>query len=135
MGDGDSFCGHHGGRRFPPIKSLRMISGGFFDAPSGPSIALAFVMVAGVEELSSSAPDLAAVNLRLLRRCVRGCLRNSKGSGYECQEINSTFMLAFAGVNDAIAFGSDLMASLPRVSWTSELRAFGPEFKQGLQVS
>ena len=52
----------------------------------------------------SQAANDAATELALThyRDCIRSCLNSS--SGYECQEADGDFMLAFANNNDAVIF-------------------------------
>lgn len=126
------------GRTFPPILSERKIRPGFDDAPVGNSITLCFVFTQAARDLVTTSPGLASEALGLLRRCLREVLRHAgDGSGYECQEDEGAFMLAFANASDAAAFAVDLQQKLPSLPWPAELKQGirGQEFPQGLRVS
>mmetsp|Transcript_22166 Transcript_22166/g.39860 ORF Transcript_22166/g.39860 Transcript_22166/m.39860 type:complete len:1016 (+) Transcript_22166:20-3067(+) len=126
-----------GGRRFPPVISELRVRPGFEEAPAGDSITLCFVFTKGVRELAA-APGLAAEALGLLRACVREALRSSgEGSGYECQEDEGAFMLAFAHMADVVAFSVTLQRQLPNLPWPGELKqgAKAQEFSLGLRVA
>lgn len=125
-------CG--GGRTFPPVLSKERVCPGFDESPAGDCIVLCFVFTENARDLASSLPALASEALGLLRRLVRGALRTAgSGSGYECQEDEGAFMLAFANLDDVAAFGVALQRELPRLPWPAELRSKG--FQRGLRVS
>mmetsp|Transcript_44873 Transcript_44873/g.130718 ORF Transcript_44873/g.130718 Transcript_44873/m.130718 type:complete len:1266 (-) Transcript_44873:88-3885(-) len=123
-----------GGRRFDPVISVRRVSPGFEQSPSGPDITLCFAFTKGAQDLAASAPALASTSLGMLRRCVRGVLREA--GGYECQEDEGAFMLAFATMGDAAVFGAALQRAARQLPWPAELRARGgPLFSAGLRVA
>eukprot|EP00931_Biecheleriopsis_adriatica_P062113 TRINITY_DN373_c0_g1_i11.p1 TRINITY_DN373_c0_g1~~TRINITY_DN373_c0_g1_i11.p1 ORF type:complete len:1076 (-),score=233.82 TRINITY_DN373_c0_g1_i11:43-3270(-) len=137
--DASNNCGDLGaGRRFPLVESEQRVSPGFDEAPAGQSITLCFVFTKGARDLATLEPGLASEALGLLRRCLREALRGAgDGSGYECQEDEGAFMLAFASVGDAVAFSVGLQRKLPDLPWPAELKQ-GPRgnvYSQGLRVS
>jgi len=72
--------------------------------------------------------------LLMLRACVRSLLAGDECNGYECQEIDSSFMLAFPNMDDTIYFAATLQQALPRLAWPNELFDFGPHHRLGLRV-
>eukprot|EP00913_Durusdinium_trenchii_P011025 g10349.t1 len=108
-----------GGRVFPPIDSEQQILPGF-----------------GARELVATDPMLASQSLGLLRGYLREVLRNAgDGSGYECQEDEGAFMLAFANMVDAAVFSILLQRKLPHLPWPDGLKQRGPTTARGLRVS
>jgi len=126
--------GNYGGRIFQKILSRKQTSLGFHESPSGQSVTLCFAFTAGARGLASEWPTLANEVLGMLRECVRSALRDSSDSGYECQEDEGAFMLAFANMSDTIRFAIELQRSLPFVPWSDQLKEISPEFKHGLQM-
>jgi len=120
------------GRLFPPILSKGLISPGFHEAPAGASVALCFVFTQGARDLVASKHSIATEALGSLRTCVRDLLRKDGKSGYECQEDEGAFMLAFNGLEHAAAFGAALQKALPQIPWSPELRAIQSD---GLRVA
>lgn len=120
-----------GGRVFPPIISKERRKPGFDQSPSGPSITLCFVFTKGAQDLVASAPALGALSLGILRRCVRDLLQLSEG--YECQEDEGAFMLAFQTMGQAAAFGIALQRELKNQPWSPELKTRG--LAGGLKVA
>merc|ERR1711988_1465764 len=88
----------------------------------------------GARDLVASEPSLAVEALGMLRRSVRGLLTASGRSGYECQEDEGAFMLAFPNLSETAAFASELQRELSELPWQDELRACSPAFSQGLRV-
>lgn len=123
-----------GGRVFPPLSSKMQISAGFDASPAGPSITLCFVFTKGSRDLVASEPGLAAHALKLLRDCVRDLLTASGRNGYECQEDEGAFMLAFSNLSETAAFASALQQQLLQQPWQDGLRSSSPNFSQGLRV-
>jgi len=121
------------GRIFKPVQSLGRVSPGFDEAPAGPSITLCFLFTQGAKDLQTSAPSLAPDVLKLLRRSVRDVL--NVGGGYECQEDEANFMLAFWNMRDVSAFAAALQRALPKLPWPDDLRMLSPTFAQGLRMS
>eukprot|EP00928_Gymnodinium_smaydae_P044412 TRINITY_DN29627_c0_g1_i1.p1 TRINITY_DN29627_c0_g1~~TRINITY_DN29627_c0_g1_i1.p1 ORF type:complete len:1310 (+),score=216.09 TRINITY_DN29627_c0_g1_i1:506-3931(+) len=127
-------CGR--GRVFGPVDSLRCVSPGFDLSPAGPCVALCFAFTPGARELATSSPALAATALGLLRRCVRAVIASAgRATGYECQEDEGAFMLAFADLTDAAAFGAALQQRLPTLPWPEELLQLSPGFSRGLRMA
>jgi len=125
-----------GGRKFPPVVSEQRVSPGFEESPSGTSITLCFVFTQGARELVATDPALAVQSLGLLRGCLRDVLRHAgDGSGYECQEDEGAFMLAFANMLDAAVFSILLQRKLTLLPWPEELLQRGPNQARGLRVS
>lgn len=123
-----------GGRVFPPLSNSAQISPGFHSAPAGSSITLCFVFTKGARDLVSSEPGLATHALGMLRHSVRGLLTASGRNGYECQEDEGAFMLAFANLSETAAFASALQRELSQLPWQDELRECSPAFSSGLRV-
>ncbi|CAE7666671.1 cr-1, partial [Symbiodinium pilosum] len=127
---------HVGGRKFPPVVSEQRVSPGFEGSPSGTSITLCFVFTQGARELVATDPGLAVRSLGLLRGCLREVLSHAgDGSGYECQEDEGAFMLAFGSMLDAAVFSILLQRKLLLLPWPDELRERGPNHAHGLRVS
>lgn len=122
------------GRMFPAVPSLECVSPGFHDAPAGSSVTLCFVFVKDVKELKSIIPDSTRVALLMLRNCVRSLLKGEAYCGYECQEIDSSFMLAFPNMDDLIHFAANCQQALPRLAWPRELCDVGHHHRLGLRV-
>eukprot|EP00551_Chaetoceros_affinis_P012365 CAMPEP_0203674946 /NCGR_PEP_ID=MMETSP0090-20130426/18079_1 /ASSEMBLY_ACC=CAM_ASM_001088 /TAXON_ID=426623 /ORGANISM="Chaetoceros affinis, Strain CCMP159" /LENGTH=646 /DNA_ID=CAMNT_0050540965 /DNA_START=37 /DNA_END=1977 /DNA_ORIENTATION=- len=111
------------GRRFPPLKTARMISTGFHGAPyKNDEVVMVFVYtVEMVEDLNE---DSKAKNSGLLSNIIRTNLLSCRPHGYECQETNGQWMLAFHTLNSAITFG---------VKTTSKLENAPLNVKVGIQ--
>jgi len=125
-----------GGRTFAIPSSVRRISPGFHESPSGTSITLCFVFTKGAQDLVTSCPELASTVLGMLRRCVRSLLQTAGNEGgYECQEDEGAFMLAFHTMQSATAFAVMLQQELPHLPWPEELRTLSPAFSEGLKVA
>merc|ERR1712019_195579 len=101
-------CSCCSGRVFPPVLSTRCMSPGFHQAPSGSSITLCFAFTHGAKDLVALHQDIANEALRMLRFAVRHVLRTSGHGGYECQEDEGAFMLAFAEMSDVVVFAAAL---------------------------
>jgi class 3 adenylate cyclase len=123
-----------GGRVFPSLSKEAQISPGFHASPAGTAITLCFVFTKGARDLVASDPALAAHSLGMLRRCVRELLTTSGRCGYECQEDEGAFMLAFSNVSETAAFAAELQQQLTQFPWQEELRLRGPAFSEGLRV-
>lgn len=125
-----------GGRVFPPPTSKHCVltTQGFHSAPAAALVTLCFVFTNGARDLVASDPFLAVHALGMLRRCVRELLTGSGRSGYECQEDEGAFMLAFPSLSETAAFASALQRELAQLPWQDELRACSPAFAEGLRV-
>jgi len=124
---------HVPGRIFMPIETVKRLQPGFHESPSGKKVTMCFAFTQGAKDLTSRVPELAAGVLRMLRSCVQSALDSSE-SGYECQEDDGAFMLAFNSVDDATKFAVDLQQQLPLLPWPRELRDHSPRFSSGLRV-
>jgi len=124
-----------GGRTFPPVCSLRRVSPGFHESPHGDVVTIAFVMAKSMKDLLEAPAGLAERVAIMYKHCLRVVLRDAGGSGYECQELDGTFMLAFQDMADAVGFAVSLRRALKQVPWPAELDKYGPNFVGGLQVS
>jgi len=134
--DQDDPTSFTGGRLFPPVDSEQRVLPGFVESPSGPSITLCFVFTQGARELAATDPMLANQSLGLLRGYLREVLRHAgDGSGYECQEDEGAFMLAFANMLDAAVFSILLQRKLPQLPWPEGLKQRGPNTARGLRVA
>jgi class 3 adenylate cyclase len=123
-----------GGRVFPQLSTKAQITPGFHAAPAGSSITLCFVFTKGARDLVASDTSLASHALGMLRHCVRDLLTANGRNGYECQEDEGAFMLAFPNLSETAAFACDLQMELAELPWQDELRVCGPAFEQGLRV-
>jgi len=111
------------GRIFPAITSLQCTSRGFLDSPAGETVAICFVFLKGALDFEKYHPEIASVVLPTLRQCVRSTLRNHSSSGYECQEIDSSFMLAFNDLADVVTFAASLQQAYARLPLPPEISA------------
>lgn len=99
------------GRTFPPIRSKKQISNAFYDAPYiDGNVAITFAHThVNVEDLSS---DKKAHHSEKIATTVRNALNLTDPPGYECQEDDGVWMLAFHNVGSAVTFGLDLIEKL-----------------------
>jgi len=125
-------CGS--GRLYDPITSVKQTLLGFDESPSGPSVTLCFAFTQGGKDLAASMPDLADTSLGLLRQCVRSVLRDT-GMGYECQEDEGAFMLAFKSMEDSVAVAAQMQVELSRLPWPAELTDADPQYSAGLRMA
>ncbi len=92
------------GRRFPPLKTKRLISAGFNGAPyKNNEVVMVFVYT--TEVIDDLNEESKGKNLALLANLIRTNLSLCRPRGYECQEANGQWMLAFHTLNSAITFG------------------------------
>jgi len=134
MYNDDVSCVCGSGRLFDPITSMKQTVLGFDESPSGPSVTLCFAFTQGGKDLAASMPDLADTSLGLLRQCVRSVLRDSK-MGYECQEDEGAFMLAFKSMEDAAAVAAQIQVELSHLPWPAELTNADPRYSEGLRMA
>jgi len=110
------------------LRTLGKLGKGFFDAPmalqayteasarEGPArrhVVLVFCTMQGYNDVFSFNEALAQQALVLYCACVRQTL--DKTFGYECQELEGTFMLAFSEAHEAITFALVLQLMLLQV--------------------
>lgn len=103
------------GRRFPPLKSKRKMGIDFLHAPYvNDFVTLLFMNTTVVREnLANSAKEK---NSALLAMKVRSLLRDFNSPGYECQEENGCWMIAFHSMPFAVSFGLKVVQWLDRGS-------------------
>lgn len=99
------------GRTFPPPKTLRQIGSAFFDAPYlNNKVTIVFVNTF----LSGDTPDMddSTDHSKKLAQMIRSLLIRTNPPGYECQEDNGSWMLAFHSLETSILFGLYLIDKL-----------------------
>ena len=89
------------GRLFGPLRSLHKLTLSFNDAPRE-IIVMAFLLIKNQMELSLKNPIKMEQTIENLNIKVRQILSND---GYECQESNGNFMIAFENTSDALKWG------------------------------
>ncbi|KAG7399034.1 hypothetical protein PHYBOEH_009925 [Phytophthora boehmeriae] len=81
-------------RRFPSLKSPQQLSLGMRDAPSAQKpVTMVFTFIEGARPLVRCHAEELADRIKTLCMVARELLR--KHNGYECQELQGDFMLAF----------------------------------------
>jgi class 3 adenylate cyclase len=99
------------GRLFPPLPSKKQLSTCFLNAPYAKGrVVICFVHTVGLGDDDGS--ENRNHNLMKLSKNVRKLLLRSDPPGYECQEDNGCWMLAFGSVDKAVMFGMMLMESI-----------------------
>ncbi|KAL7532831.1 hypothetical protein ACHAXR_004878 [Thalassiosira sp. AJA248-18] len=97
------------GRLFPPLTSKRQMTTCFLNAPyANGRVTICFVYTVGLDE----SPDNRAQNLGVLAKYLRKQLLLLNPPGYECQEDNGCWMLAFDRMAHAVTFGLQLKSTL-----------------------
>jgi len=96
------------GRLFPPLISKRQLTTCFLNAPyANGKVTICFVYTVGLGDT-----DNKARNLAVLAKCVRKQLLALSPPGYECQEDDGCWMLAFDRMAHAVTFGLNLKAAV-----------------------
>ena len=99
------------GREFPNLNTKGQISASFFDAPFAHNRAtICFVYT--VESLHHLSDRCKTKNASVLAKLIRSLLVSSDPPGYECQEGNGSWMLAFNSTFQAVDFGLRLIDEL-----------------------
>ncbi len=99
------------GRLFPPVTSKRQLTTCFLNAPyANGRVTICFVYTVGLGAKCYN----RAESLRVLAKYIRKQLLAINPPGYECQEDNGCWMLAFDRMAHAVTFGLSLKASLGR---------------------
>ena len=94
------------GRVFPPLLSHGQLSTSFLNAPyANNQVAMVFVYTDKMEAVSDKDRKK---NFKILSKYVRSHLMRLSPPGYECQEDNGSWMLAFDRIQNGIKFGLDL---------------------------
>jgi len=102
-----------GGRRFRALKSKKQVCSDFASAPYvNGNVTLVFVYT--VYAISNLTDTAKTRNLFLLAKVVRTQLQHSDHIGYECQEEDGAWMLAFQSTAAAASFGLKLIDRLDR---------------------
>ena len=97
------------GRLFPPLTSKRQLTTCFLNAPyANGKVTICFVYTVGLDEN----PDNKAKNLGVLAKYLRKQLLLLNPPGYECQEDNGCWMLAFDRMAHVVTFGLSLKSTL-----------------------
>lgn len=97
------------GRLFPPLTSSRQLTTCFLNAPyANGRVTICFVYTVGLDDN----PEHRSVNLPILAKHVRKKMLMLNPPGYECQEDNGCWMLAFDRMVNAVTFGLQLKSSL-----------------------
>ena len=98
------------GRTFPPPKTYRQLSTGFFDAPYLKNkVTIVFINIVAARELDKKHMSEQS---RELAKMIRSLLIRTRPPGYECQEGNGSWMLAFHCIGSSIMFGLNLIHNL-----------------------
>lgn len=100
------------GRKFSPLKTKGKLRASFFDAPyTNGKVTIAFIHTVNRddENLSDRVRDK---NSATLSKIVRSLLTCRDCPGYECQEDNGSWMLAFHKIVDAVSFSLNLQKKL-----------------------
>eukprot|EP00775_Hariotina_reticulata_P002698 gene2698-2998_t len=129
-------------RFFPRLDSLRQETPGYFDAPAAglvplcpsgnpsgtriPSVTIVFCTIDKYGEMVDVNRSAAETALELYSDCMRWLLL--VGGGYECQESEGTFMMAFSGADVAIEWCLMVQQVLRDMSWPPR----GPRVKMGV---
>lgn len=93
------------GRLFPPLTSKRQLTTCFLNAPyANGRVTICFVYTVGLDDI----PDNKTKNLGILAKLVRKKMLMLNPPGYECQEDNGCWMLAFDRMANAVTFGLHL---------------------------
>ncbi|CAG9465642.1 unnamed protein product [Pedinophyceae sp. YPF-701] len=83
-----------------------------------PEVVIVFCTPVGMSSMMNEQPVAARRALRMYSSAVRRTL--PQFNGYECQELDSSFMLAFADMSDAMLWAVSLQALLPTLPWPSK---------------
>ena len=98
------------GRLFPPIISKKQLTTGFLNAPyTNGRVTISFVYCKCGEDANLNLQEMIAW-------FVRKKLRAMKPPGYECQEDNGCWMLAFDRMATAVFFGLQLVTEFPKAN-------------------
>mmetsp|Transcript_45379 Transcript_45379/g.95228 ORF Transcript_45379/g.95228 Transcript_45379/m.95228 type:complete len:981 (-) Transcript_45379:97-3039(-) len=101
------------GRLFPPVISKRQLTTSFLNAPyMNGRVTICFVYTVGLEE---SNPATKQRNLGVLAKYVRKQMLTLNPPGYECQEDNGCWMLAFDRMVNAVFFGLQMKNNMQGV--------------------
>ena len=99
------------GRTFPPPKTERQICAAFFDAPYLNNMVTLVFVNTSVSKETLKTPE----ELKKLSKIIRSLLIRTRPPGYECQEDNGNWMLAFHSLESAILFGLNLIEKLTSI--------------------
>jgi len=102
------------GRLFPPLISKRQLTTSFLNAPyANGRVTICFVYTVGLDDSNLCA---RSPNLAVLAKYLRKKLLTLNPPGYECQEDDGHWMLAFDRMASAVSFGIALKSSIDEVS-------------------
>ncbi|KAL3145789.1 hypothetical protein ABBQ38_015166 [Trebouxia sp. C0009 RCD-2024] len=125
-------------RSFPPLATARQLSPGYFDAPGtreaplgGPAsqglktelplVSLVFSAVDGLKAMRAQGEVAAEHAMTLYKDVIRRLLRLTEG--YECQEAEGNFMLAFHKPIKAVQFCLLVQEEMLKVHWREDVLA------------
>jgi class 3 adenylate cyclase len=92
------------GRLFPPIISKKQLTTGFLNAPyANGRVTICFVYTNGIDQTNVK---------ESIAKHIRKQLLEVKPPGYECQEDNGCWMLAFDRMANAVFFGLQLVSDM-----------------------
>ncbi|KAK9818038.1 hypothetical protein WJX72_006076 [[Myrmecia] bisecta] len=125
-------------RMQPAISTVEQLAPGYFDAPGAteaplaanvkpaelPGVTLCFCTIDGLKSMQTLSETASEHALTLYRDCVRRLLRSK--NGYECQEAEGSFMLAFGRPMDAVQFCLLVQEALCEVHWGDDVLSLPP---------
>jgi hypothetical protein len=101
------------GRLFPPLTSKKQLTAGFLNAPyANGRVTICFVYTVGLIDDLNVNQDNKKRNLSVLTKHVWKQLLVLTPPGYECQEDNGCWMIAFDRMVHAVFFGLQLKSML-----------------------
>ncbi|KAK9815654.1 hypothetical protein WJX72_007454 [[Myrmecia] bisecta] len=124
---------------FPRLDVDAQIAPSFSDAPGADfallpgmaekdaekaNVTIVFARKSAHKELAALDAKAAAIALNQFQSCVRTLLLVS--SGYECQEKEGLFMIAFPEPRAAVEWAILLQMALMRVPWAEQLKNYAP---------
>lgn len=100
------------GRQFPPLITKGQLSASFHDAPfSNSKATIVFVYTVNRNDVDLS-DRVRDKNSATLSKIVRNLLVRGDPPGYECQQDNGSWMLAFHKTVHAVSFGLNLLETI-----------------------
>mmetsp|Transcript_28503 Transcript_28503/g.80429 ORF Transcript_28503/g.80429 Transcript_28503/m.80429 type:complete len:495 (-) Transcript_28503:268-1752(-) len=106
-------------REYPPIKSVLQVSPSYFEAPSPDLLVICFASVHNMTALLSDLPGKAQTAHQLICNSVRRHL--VRWNGYECEERDCNFLLAFHTPHSAIKWALNVQEELLELEWSPEV--------------
>eukprot|EP00798_Chlamydomonas_sp_ICE-L_P011056 gene11056-18662_t len=115
---------------FPPLKASLHLTPGYFDAPGTsavcqyegpPAVTLVFCTLQGYRGMVEYNRELAQQVLSLYNTIIRRSLLAT--GGYECQEQQGSYMIAFQSSTDALEWCLMVQEIIYEVRWTEAMTA------------